>query len=230
MRWLRYGAIALAAIGLFWLGGKVAGAYLPAFRDWVEGLGVWGPAVFMLGYAAATVALVPGSILTLGAGAIFGLLDGTIYVFVAASVGASGAFLIGRYLARGAVERRITRNERFSAMDRAVGEAGRRIVFLLRLSPVFPFTYLNYALGLTRVRFVDYLIGCVGMLPGTVLYVYLGKVAADAAEIAGGAADQGSALRIAFWSFGLVVTAGVTFYVTRIARRALVEQVEVARG
>jgi uncharacterized membrane protein YdjX (TVP38/TMEM64 family) len=230
VKWLRYGAIALAALGLFWLGGKVAGAYLPAFRDWVGDLGVWGPVVFMLGYAGATVALVPGSILTLGAGAIFGLLDGTLYVFVAASFGASAAFLIGRYLARGAVEGRLAGNERFAAVDRAVGLAGRRIVFLLRLSPVFPFTYLNYALGLTRVRFVDYLIGCVGMLPGTLLYVYLGKVAADAAALAGGAADEGGALTIAFWIFGLLVTAGVTLYVTRIARRALAEQVELAES
>ncbi len=230
MRWLRYGALVLAAVGLLWLGGALAGSYLPAFRDWVGDLGVWGPAVFMLGYAGATVALVPGSILTLGAGAIFGLVDGTIYVFVAASVGATAAFLIGRYLARGAVESRMVQNRRFAAVDRAVGDEGRRIVFLLRLSPVFPFVYLNYALGLTRVRFVDYLIGCVGMLPGTILYVYLGKVAADAAALAGGAADEGSALSIAFWIFGLVATAGVTFYVTSVARRALAEQVEVAEG
>ena len=230
MRWLRYGVLALAAVGLLWLGGALAGAYLPAFRDWVADAGIWGPAVFMLGYAAATVALVPGSILTLGAGAIFGLVDGTIYVFVAASVGATAAFLIGRYLARDAVERRMAQNQRFAAVDRAVGDEGRRIVFLLRLSPVFPFVYLNYALGLTRVRFVDYLIGCVGMLPGTILYVYLGKVAADAAALAGGAADEGSALSIAFWIFGLVATAGVTFYVTSVARRALAEQVEVAEG
>jgi uncharacterized membrane protein YdjX (TVP38/TMEM64 family) len=228
MRWLRYGAIAVAAIVLLWVLGRVAGAYLPPFRDWVEGLGVWGPVVFVIGYAAATVALVPGSILTLGAGAIFGLVEGTAYVFVAASGGACASFLIGRYLARGAVERRIAGNERFSAVDRAVGEAGRRIVFLLRLSPVFPFTYLNYALGLTRVRFVDYLVGCLGMLPGTLLYVYLGKVAADAAALAGGAADEGGGLRIAFWVFGLLVTAAVTIYVTSVARRALVAQVEVA--
>ena len=230
MRWLRYGALALAAVGLLWLGGTLSGAYLPAFRDWVGDLGVWGPAVFMLGYAGATVALVPGSILTLGAGAIFGLVEGTIYVFVAASVGATAAFLIGRYLARGAVESRMAQNRRFAAVDRAVGEEGRRIVFLLRLSPVFPFVYLNYVLGLTRVRFVDFLIGCVGMLPGTILYVYLGKVAADAAALAGGAADERSALSIAFWIFGLLATAGVTCYVTSVARRALGEQVEVAEG
>jgi uncharacterized membrane protein YdjX (TVP38/TMEM64 family) len=95
---------------------------------------------------------------------------------------------------------------------------------------VFPFVYLNYALGLTRVRLVDYLIGCVGMLPGTILYVYLGKVAADAAALAGGAGEEASAPSIAFWIFGLLATAGVTFYVTSVARRALAEQVEVAEG
>jgi uncharacterized membrane protein YdjX (TVP38/TMEM64 family) len=138
------------------------------------------------------VAFVPASLLTLAAGAIFGIPAGTLYVFVAATVGSCLAFLVSRYLARVAVERRIEGNPKFAAIDRAVGRQGRRIVFLLRLSPVFPFNLLNYALGLTRVRFVDYAVAAVGMLPGTLLYVYLGKVAGDVAALAGGASSPHS--------------------------------------
>src|SRR5262249_32056372 len=155
--------------------------------EWVRELGVWGPVVFMLGYAVAVVAFVPGSVLTLAAGAIFGLVRGTVYVLIAATLGSAAAFLVSRHLARSAVERRLARNRRFAAIDRAVEAEGRRIVLLLRLSPAFPFTLLNYALGLTRVRFADFVIASVGMLPGTVLYVYCGKLAGDVAAFAGGA-------------------------------------------
>ncbi len=203
--------------------GRQAGAYFPEFADWVEGLGVWGPVVFILGYAAATVAFVPGSILTLAAGAIFGLIRGTLYVIVAATLGASAAFLISRHLARGAIERRLAKNPRFAAIDRAVGFQGRKIVFLLRLSPVFPFNLLNYGLGLTKVRFVDYLIASVGMLPGTLLYVYYGKIAGDMAVLAGGAGPERGLAYYTVLGLGLAATLLVTAIVTRTARRALKE-------
>jgi len=217
--------LGLAAVGLvaLLLLGRYAGAYLPAFAAWVDGLGVWGPIVFMLGYAAAVVGFAPGSILTLAAGAVFGLLEGTVYVFVAATVGASLAFLVSRHVARSAIERRLAGNDRFAAIDRAVGAEGRKIVFLLRLSPVFPFNLLNYALGLTRVRFADYVVASFGMLPGTLLYVYYGKLAGDVAALAGGAAIEKDAGYYAVLLLGLVATVVVTTLVTRIARRALRE-------
>jgi len=217
--------LGLAAVGLvaLLLLGRYAGAYLPAFAAWVDGLGVWGPIVFMLGYAAAVVGFAPGSILTLAAGAVFGLLEGTVYVFVAATVGASLAFLVSRHVARSAIERRLAGNDRFAAIDRAVGAEGRKIVFLLRLSPVFPFNLLNYALGLTRVRFADYVVASFGMLPGTLLYVYYGKLAGDVAALAGGAAIEKNAGYYAVLLLGLVATVVVTTLVTRIARRALRE-------
>jgi len=201
----------------------VAGASLPRFAAWVSGLGVWGPVVFILGYAVAVICFVPGSLLTLAAGAIFGVVTGVVYVFVAATLGAAGAFLVSRYVARAAVERRIAGNPRFAAVDRAVAAEGRKIVFLLRLSPVFPFTLLNYALGLTRVRFGDYLIASVGMIPGTLLYVYYGKLAGDVAALAGGAAVEKGAGYWAVLAIGLVATVVVTTIVTRSARRALGE-------
>jgi uncharacterized membrane protein YdjX (TVP38/TMEM64 family) len=217
----RIAIVAVAVLALVFVGRKV-GAYLPAFAAWVDGLGVWGPIVFIVGYAIAAVAFVPGSLLTLAAGAIFGLWRGALYVFIAATLGASAAFLVSRHLARHAVERRLAGNQRFAAIDRAVGAQGRKIVFLLRLSPVFPFNLLNYALGLTQVRFVDYLIGSIGMIPGTILYVYYGKLAGDVAALAGGGArvEKGAGY-YAVLVLGLVATVAVTTVVTRTARRAL---------
>ena len=167
-------AIVVAALAglalLLWLGRK-GGQYTPRFAAWVDGLGVWGPIVFILGYMVAAVAFIPGSLLTLAAGAIFGLVRGTAFTFVGATLGAAAAFLVARYAARGAVEKKIAGNARFAAIDRAVGREGFKIVALLRLSPVFPFNLLNYSLGLTKVRFLDYLLASVAMLPGTLLYV-----------------------------------------------------------
>lgn len=212
------GAVALVALLLL---ARQGGAYLPQFAAWVNGLGLWGPVVFILGYAAAVVAFVPGSVLTLAAGAIFGLARGVVFVFIAAVLGSSAAFLVSRYLARGVIERQVSGNARFAAIDRAVGAEGRKIVFLLRLSPVFPFTLLNYALGLTRVRFADYLVASVGMLPGTLLYVYYGKLAGDVAALAGGAPVEKGAGYYAVLAVGLVATIAVTAVVTRTARNAL---------
>lgn len=217
--------LALLGLGLLALVllGRELGAALPRFAAWVEGLGFWGPAVFVAGYALAVVAFAPGSLLTLAAGAIFGLVWGTAYVLVAATLGACAAFLVSRHLARTLVERRLEGNPRFAAIDRAVAEQGCRIVFLLRLSPVFPFNLLNYALGLTSVRFGDYAVACAGMLPGTLLYVYYGKLAGDVAALAGGATVAGGAGYWAVLILGLVATLTVTTLVTRIARRALRE-------
>ena len=205
------------------LAGREAAGLLPRFAAWVEGLGVWGPVVFVLGYILATVAFVPGSLLTLGAGAIFGLVQGTALVLAGATLGASAAFLVSRYVARGAVERRLAGNVRFDAIDRAVGEQGRKIVLLLRLSPVFPFNLLNYALGLTRVRFADFAVASIGMLPGTLLYVYYGKVAGDVARLAGGTGIPRGRGYYAVLGLGLAATVLVTTIVTRTARRALEE-------
>jgi uncharacterized membrane protein YdjX (TVP38/TMEM64 family) len=217
---LALGVVALAAL---LVGARYVGAYVPQFALWVDGLGFWGPAVFVAGYALAVVAFVPGSLLTLAAGAIFGLVEGTVTVFIAATLGASGAFLVSRHLARGAIEKRLGNNAKFSAIDRAIGEDGRKIVFLLRLSPAFPFNLLNYGLGLTRVRFVDYFVASLGMIPGTLLYVYYGKLIGDVAALAGGASVERGWEYYAVLVLGLAATVAVTTVVTRIARRALRE-------
>ena len=220
---LRALALGLAAIAGLVLIARAGGDALPAAAEWVEGLGYWGPAAFIALYALATVFFVPGSLLTLAGGALFGVASGVAYVFVAAVLGSSLAFLVARYGARGWVERRIATNPRFAALDRAVGEEGLKITFLLRLSPAFPFSFLNYALGLTRVRLADYLLASVGMLPATFLYVYSGRVIGDVAQLAGGAnVERGDGYFLVL-ALGLAATVAVTALVTRTARRALAE-------
>lgn len=221
---LTLGAAAVLVAALI-LGGRQAGQYLPQFAAWVESLGWLGPLVFILGYAVATVAFIPGSLLTLAAGAIFGLVQGTLYTLVGATLGASAAFLVARYGARGWIERRIAGNARFAAIDRAVGREGFKIVALLRLSPVFPFNLLNYSLGLTRVRFLDYLLASVAMLPGTLLYVYYGKAAGSLAAVAGGVkAERGPEYWLTL-GLGLAATIAVTTVITRLAGRALRQEI-----
>jgi uncharacterized membrane protein YdjX (TVP38/TMEM64 family) len=215
--------IGVVALGALLILGRSAGDAIPEFTAWVDGLGAWGPAVFMLAYAASVVAFVPASLLTLAAGAIFGIASGTLYTFAAATVGAALAFLVSRHLARGAIERKLADNQKFRSIDRAIGEQGRKIVFLLRLSPIFPFSLLNYALGLTRVDFADYVVASVGMLPATLLYVYWGKVAGDVAALAGGVELDRGPTDYAVWILGLAATIVATAMVTRIARRALAE-------
>jgi len=224
---LRRTALALGGILVLLAAGRWAGGYVPQVAQWISDLGAVGPLAFVAAYAVAVIAFVPGSVLTIAAGAIFGLVEGTIYVFIAATIGACGAFLVSRYVAGSKIERRIQSDPRFAAIDRAVAKQGRKIVFLLRLSPVFPFSLLNYALGLTRVRLIDYAIACIGMLPGTVLYVYYGKLAGDVASVVGGAAAPRGAGYYTVLTVGLVATVAVTALVTRTARRALEEVSDV---
>lgn len=221
-RWWKGALLAAALLGLI-AGGRQLGGLVLEFSAWVGELGAWGPVVFGLGYALAVAAFVPGSVLTLAGGALFGLRTGIVTVFAAAVAGSTLAFLIARYVARPAVERRIAGNPRFAAVDRAIAERGGRIAFLLRLSPAFPFNALNYALGLTRISLRDYLWASAGMLPGTVLYVYYGKLAGELASLAGGAPATRGAAYYAVLGLGLVATLAVTAWVTRVARRALRE-------
>lgn len=217
----RHLAIAVLALVALVLLGRQGAAGLPGFIAWVRGLGALGPAAFIVGYLVATVAFIPGSLLTLAAGAIFGIALGTVTVFVGAVLGSTAAFLLARTVARRAVERRIAGDPRFTAIDEAVARDGRKIVFLLRLSPVFPFNLLNYALGLTRVRVRDYLLASLGMLPGTLLYVYTGTVAGEVVVAAGGAAPPKGVGYYAVLLLGLSATLAVTVLITRTARRAL---------
>lgn len=232
--WRRYTkpAAALAVIlALFVLSRffDVRGMLLEAL-DWVDQLGWIGYLVFVLLYIVASVFLVPGSILTLGAGAIYGLLEGFLVVSVASTLGATAAFIVGRYFARDWIARKIVGNEKFTAVDDAVGREGWKIVGLTRLSPIFPFTLLNYAYGLTRVSLRDYVLASwIGMMPGTVMYVYLGSLAGSVAKLGTEEESQRSTGEWVLLIVGLIATVAVTVLVTRVASKALSQEVgEVA--
>ncbi len=198
---------------------------LPA-RDWLVQSIDWAHAHpriawagFILAYVLAAVFMVPGSILTLAAGVLFGVALGVALVSLASTLGACCAFLVGRFLARDWVESRLETMPRFRALDRAVARKGWLIVLLARLSVVIPYNLLNYALGLTNVRFGAYLSGTlVGMLPAIFLYVYLGSVAGSLASL-----DQTGAPMIpqSLFIAGLIVTAVLIFVIARLTARAL---------
>jgi uncharacterized membrane protein YdjX (TVP38/TMEM64 family) len=148
------------------------GEQLARLRTWIDSIGALGPLVFAAVYAAATVAALPGSVLSVAAGALFGPVLGVITVIVAATLGASLAFLVSRYFARQAVAGWLEKNERFRKLDDLTERHGDIIVALTRLIPIFPFNLLNYGFGLTKVSFRTYVLwSALCMLPGTILYV-----------------------------------------------------------
>jgi uncharacterized membrane protein YdjX (TVP38/TMEM64 family) len=189
--------------------------------EWTEGLGFWAPVFVAAFYIIACVLFLPGSVLTLGAGVLFGVIKGSIVVSIGSTLGACAAFLVGRTVAREWISAKVARNAKFGAIDAAVGEQGFRIVLLTRLSPAFPFNMLNYAFGLTRIPFWQYALGSwIGMMPGTVMYVYFGAGLRSLAELSTGKVETGTAGRV-FFVAGLIATVVVTIFVTRLARRAL---------
>jgi uncharacterized membrane protein YdjX (TVP38/TMEM64 family) len=202
----------------------VAGRFVPvgealkAFEHRVAELGAWAPILYGVLYVVAGLLLVPGSVLTIGAGVLFGLLWGTVVVSVASTVTAALAFLVSRHLARARVERMAARNDKFQAIDHAIREKGWKVVALLRLSPLMPFNVSNYLYGLTAIDFGHYVLASwAGMLPATVLYVYLG-VAGHAVTRAHHGPTLGQWILL---GAGLVATAVVTVMLTRAARREL---------
>lgn len=198
--------------------------FLPV-RDWfaslqgtVDQLGPLGPVVVAAVYAAATVLVIPGSALTIGSGTVFGLWTGLAVVVVGANLGALFSFLLARTLMRDRVTAWAKANPKFDALDRAIAKEGFKMVLLSRLSPAFPFTLLNYLLGLTKVSTGSYVLAnLIGMLPGTFLYVYIG------ATISSGLSEGASLFKQVLLVVGLLATVGVVVVVTRAARRAIAE-------
>jgi uncharacterized membrane protein YdjX (TVP38/TMEM64 family) len=210
--------LAAAVVALF-LASRVLPVerWLAAFQRWTIGLGFWAPVIYGAVYVVAAVLLVPGALLTIGAGLLFGAVRGTVLVVVSATTAAALAFLVARHLARERVERWAARNPRFQAIDAAIREQGWKVVALLRLSPLVPFSVSNYLYGLTAVRFWPYVLAsAIGMVPGTLLYVSIGA-AGRAAAGAGGR----SPLEWALLGLGLAATAAATVLVGRAARRQL---------
>ena len=189
--------------------------------SWIQSLGYVSAIAFILLYIVATIALVPGAILTLGAGVVFGVAWGSLYVLIGAIAGETCAFLLGRYLARDWIIEKIEHNQTFAALDRALNQEGVKIILLTRLSPIFPFSLLNYAFGITGISLRDYFIGSIGMIPMTITYVYLGSLAGNIATLGEATELANSQLQWTIRIIGFMATVAATFYITRIARQAL---------
>lgn len=211
---------ALAAVAFYLNAPARIQAVFKAALDWLEHLGFWAPVVFVLLYIGSCVALIPAAVLTVGAGAVFGLVKGAILVSIGATLGATAAFLVGRHFARGWVTRKFGRHPAFAAIDRAVGEEGWKIVFLTRLAPVFPFFLMNYIYGLTRVRLRHFVTATwLGIMPGSTLFVYIGSLARTGGE-------DNSPIRWVVRGFIVLTSIIALVFIGRIARRALARRVE----
>jgi len=200
-------------------------AFLQTLLAEIEEAGAWGPLLLALAYIPATIFLVPGALLSLGAGFAFGVALGTATVSVGSTLGTTAAFLLGRTLLRGWVTGQLAERPRLKAVDGAVARQGFKIVLLIRLSPAFPYNLMGYVFGVTRVRFRDHMLASwLGMLPGTILYVTLGSGGRHLAEAAADGPHEGPGHWIVF-SLGLLATLLGAAYVSRVARRAIRETI-----
>ena len=180
-----------------------------SLRDWLATADWWAPLAFMAVYALATVLFLPGSVLTLAAGALFGVLPGALYSLAGATLGAALAFLVARHLAGHWVACKA--GGRLRQLIEGVEAEGWRFVAFVRLVPLFPFNVVNYALGLTRIPLGAYVLAsALCMLPGALAYAWLGH--AGRAALAG---DE-HAIRNGLLALAL---AAALMYLPRLARR-----------
>ncbi len=224
MKWLKkYWKWIALVVGLILI--SVGASFLPlgdwlkSFTEWVRHLGLAGAALFIGVYALAAVLLLPGAIFTLAAGLIYGIAGGTVVALTGATLGATLAFLIARYLLCKRIQSFAKKNKKFGAIDDAVGAQGWKIVGLLRLSPFIPFNVSNYFSGVTSIGLWPYVLASgIGMLPGTLLYAYLGAI--GQAGLGGGKKGH-TPLEWTFLGMGLLATIGVTVFVGHLANTAL---------
>ena len=190
----------------------------------VGDLGPWGPVLFSLLYILCAVTMAPAFLLTIAAGALFGVWQGSALVFVSATIGAVAAYAVAQRLADTRLFSWMDRDARVAAVRSAVAGEGAWVQFLLRLSPVVPYILLNYALGLSRVRFRDFLVACPGMIPAIVMYTYYGKVVGDVAKLAAGVDPPRGRVYYVMLGVGVAATIVASVAITRSARRALDRQ------
>jgi uncharacterized membrane protein YdjX (TVP38/TMEM64 family) len=214
-------AVFVLLLAARWLGVGVA---LRGLLEWISSLGAIAPVVFIAAYILACILFIPGSFMTISSGVLFGVVWGSVYVSIGATIGATLSFLIGRYLARDWVTAKLAGNPTFNEIDAVVARQGWKIVGLTRLSPVFPFNLLNYSYGLTGVGLRDYVLASwLGMLPGVVMYCYIGSLLGDLTRLSLAPAARPAG----FWMLnvvGFAATAGCALYAARIARRALAQK------
>lgn len=191
--------------------------WLKALEATIESLGFLGYVLYGLLYLVAELLLVPGGILLIGAGYLFGPIVGMAVAWPASVISAAISFYLARHLARERVERYARRHRKFAAIDGAIAEGSWKVAVLMRFSPIVPFALTNYMYGLTKVGFAQYLgATALGMLPGAFVYVYLGA--------AGQSFERGDPHSVWHWALlgvGLVATVAASVYLARITRRRL---------
>ena len=192
----------------------------------IQSAGWLGWLLFIGSYALACLCFVPGSVLTLGAGAIYGFWGGSLLVLLGNGLGSLLSLLITRYLLRGWAKRQFARSPKMKAIEEAVARDGWKLVCLTRLSPIMPFSLINYALGLTKISAAKFLFATeVGAIPSTCVYVYLGTLVGNLTRI-GPDLHQHRSWDWAFQAAGLVFTIGVTIYITHLANKALKSRIK----
>ena len=187
----------------------------------VMDLGPWAPVVFVALYVATAVTLAPAFFLTVAGGAVFGVWWGSLLVFLGASLGASAVYFLAAPFASARWMRRVTRNPRVAPVRQAVAGGGLRIMLLLRLSPLIPYSVLNYALALSGVRYPDFVVALLGMIPAIVLYTYYGKIVGDVAALAAGVSPPRGPEYYLLLGLGLVAMLVSTTMITRVARQEM---------
>ncbi len=210
--------LAIVLIAAFFISIRLlpVGEWIESFQAWVKDLGPIGYVVYVLVYVIVCVTFLPASPLTIGAGAIFGFVEGAIVVIIGATLGATASFLLGRTIMRRKIEAMAANNAKFLALDRAIAREGGKIVFLVRLAPIFPFAYINFAFGLTGVRTLSYIVATFfGIIPVTLAFVYIADAATRTAT-----SDMDST-RLIINIVGVVIAILVTAFVTRVALRAI---------
>ena len=199
------------------------GTYIEQALSWVEAHETIAWIVFAILYIAAIVLILPASVFSLAAGYLFGLLQGWIIVVITATIGAMIAFIVGRSLLRTWVVKKAEKMKNFHSLDEAVSQKGLFIVFLTRLSPVFPFSLINYVYGITKISLRNFSLATFfGIMPGSLLYVYAGSTAKNLQEVLSGNVEFSGAQQYLLYG-GLIATLIVTIVITRIASKALKE-------
>lgn len=227
-RWQKIAALIVFATVAVWAWRNISREEVRGFIERASSMGWKGYLIFIVGYTFWCMIGLPASLLSLGAAAAYGFWRGFGVVWVGANCGAMAGFLLARYIARDWFEQRLKNHSILAQIDQAVGEGGWKVVLLTRLPPISPFSILNYAYGLTPVSFRNFAVGTmIGMIPGTMAYIYLGTILGDVAQSKHRARTP---VEWAFYVGGFLVTVGVTIYMVRLAQAALKKRAENANN
>lgn len=194
--------------------------YVTNMLAWIDSVGAWGPLLFIIIDILVVVFLFPGVLITMGAGFIFGVIQGSIYIIIATTIGAVLSFSISRYLFNERISRYFSTHKKAQYLNQFLAADGWKIIFFTRLIPFFPFKISNYLFGLTDFKMRSFTIGTfLGIWPITVFNVYIGSLAANLSKL--GVVSEPSQTQLYFYIFGFICSIVAIAYITRRASLAL---------